>query len=513
MRYPLGTIRGLGVMLGLTVGSTFMRADTSASADSVQLNALDERVGISSAVNRVSQTILLAQVPPKQAPSKKGRARSKSRSVPKGEAATSKSDDASLNTNTGELKFSRDIAPILVGNCIGCHNPERRRGNFDLTTFEKLMTGSESGPVVVPGEPAGSPLVRHIKGEDEPRMPLDNRELAPQAIAKIEAWVKSGAQLDAGIDPSALLRTIAPTGEDRRRAELGKLTPGERDKKLEAVALERWNKASSKSKPEMTSSNHFLLFSNLPKARATQTLKVLETQALALKRLLEPSSTSTVLDSPEKVSVYVFNDAATYIEFARSVESREVEPGIQAHGNLGVQAPYLVAVDPQAGREVEPAKKRSPRSKRTEEPSGPERSLAGLLVEQFAASATAQAGKPPRWLCLGLGAYFAQEAEARSPYYRRLREETARQFKLGWQAKAQEALGDATDDHKLRAIGFSLIEWQASMQAAQFTAFARMMLDGPERLDDVLKQIWDVSREEFLNEWGGWVAESYGRGR
>ena len=306
-----------------------------------------------------------------------------------------------------------------MGNCIDCHNPERRRGKFDLTTFQKLMAGSASGPVIVAGKPAESSLVRHIKGEEDPKMPPNNRNLAPEAIAKIEAWVKAGARLDTGIDQMALLRAIVPSDENRRRSELAKLTPAERDKKVEAVALERWGKSGAKSKPETTSSAGFLLFSNLPKDRATQTLKVLESQAMALKRLLPRSSPA--LDFPEKISVYVFNEPSAYVEFARAVESRDVEAGsrggIQAHANLAVQTPYLVAVDPLGGRDDESAKKGSGRSKRSHDTGGPERSLTGLLVEQMAAAGTAQAGKAPKWLCLGLGTYLAKQVEPRSPYY------------------------------------------------------------------------------------------------
>jgi mono/diheme cytochrome c family protein len=501
MRDRLGI--SLGVALGMLICLAAGRVQSSAWAASPRTGGLEPQA----AGDPAEPAILLAR-----AAQKKKSANAKGAQAPKGDAATAKTESAT-DAGSGGLRFSRDIAPIFVGNCIECHNPERRRGKFDLTTFQKLMTGSAAGPVIVAGKPAESPLVRHIKGVDEPKMPPNNRDLAPEVIAKIEAWVKAGARLDAGVDPAALLRTIAPTEEDRRRADLAKLSPAERDQKVEAVALERWAKASPKSKPEMTASASFLMFSNLPKERATQTLKVLEAQALGIKRLLTRSPSAPVLDFPEKLSVYVFNDAAAYVEFARAVESREVEPGNQAHANLAVQTPYLVAVDPSAGREEEAVKKRSGRSKRSEGSGGPERSLAGVLVEQLAAAGTAQAGKAPRWLTLGLGAHFGMQVEPRSPYYRRLREEAVQQYKLGWQTKAQEALGDTTDPDKVRAIGFSLVEWLAASDRAQLTMLARLMLDGGDKLDTVIRQIWQVDRNEFLIQWGTWVAMSYGRGR
>lgn len=441
---------------------------------------------------------------------KKGKAKTKRKSEP-AEAKASPAPAA----DDGTLKFSRDIAPILVGNCIECHNPERRRGKFDLTTFEKLMTGSAAHKVIVPGKPEESHLVLHLKGEEDPKMPPGNRELAMEAVAKVEAWVKAGAVLDAGVDPKALLKVIAPSAEDRRRMALAKLTPQERDQKLEAAAKERWKKSGAKSEPEMTSSANFVLFSTLPKDRASQVLKVLEAESVQINRIMARPSGRPTLDLAEKVSVYVFNEPGHFVEFARAVENRETDQGTPALANLAVEAPYIAAADPLGGREDESLKRRGPgRSKKGEDPSGPERSLVGLLAEQFGSAAVAQAGKPPRWLSLGMGAYLASQVEPRSPYYRHLRELVAQEHTLGWATKAQEALGDATDTDKVRAIGFSLVEWLAGTDRRRLALFATGMLDGPEKLDDGIKALWGASREQFLDTWGQWVAARYGtRGR
>ena len=94
--------------------------------------------------------------------------------------------DNAAEDDTG-VQFSRDIAPILVGNCIQCHNPERRRGKFDLTTFEKLMAGSDVEKVIVPGKPDESHLVLRLRGEETPKMPQGNaNSLSADAIATIE---------------------------------------------------------------------------------------------------------------------------------------------------------------------------------------------------------------------------------------------------------------------------------------------------------------------------------------
>ena len=417
------------------------------------------------------------------------------------------------------LKFSEEIAPILAGNCVRCHNAQQKRGGFDLSNFQKLIGGSAKRKVIVSGKPDESELVLRIRGDSEgPKMPPGQVNLGPEAIAKIEEWIKAGAILNAGIDPVANLDAIAPSAETRRRKELAKLSPEERDKKLEEAGTERWKKASSKSTPTITSGPNFLVFSNLPPDRADRLMKALDTQKKTLAQILGPPSNNAI-NGAEKISVYVFNDLASYVEFVRSVESRELEQGIEAHGKLDVEHPYLVAADPlNGGVETLSAAttgtaKKSSKSKKAqvadEVHEGPDRSLPGLLTEQLGVSATNASGKPPRWLSYGLGAFLASKVDPPgSGYYRKLRETTAEKYQQGWESKANEALGGEGDPETIRAIGFSLCEWQASAIPRFFPTFTRGMLQGGEKLDDVIQGCFgnQTTRQIFLNQWGSYIA-------
>ncbi len=417
----------------------------------------------------------------------------------------------------GKLKFSRDIAPIFAGNCTGCHNADQRRGEFDLSTFRGLMAGSQSGPVIVPGKPEQSVLVDMVVSRKMPRGG-GNRRLSDEAIGKIQQWVKEGAVLDAGISPTATMDKIAPTPEQRRQAELAKLPAEERDKKLEQVAQERWKQAGIATPPATTPGRSFLLFSNLPKERAEGVLKLMEAQRTRLKGLLD-SQEAQVLDGAEKTSLYVFNEGNAYAEFVRAVERRELEPGAEAHGRLGVESPYVAAVDPLAGREEPKPSGRRPgrgKSAENEEAFGPLRSLGGLLTEHLAAATVQSAGKAPRWMADGLGAYFASQVEPRSPYYQQLRRSAAEQLQLGWNTKAGEALGDQGTADTIRALGFSLFEWLGSEYRQQTPFFVRGLLqNGPEQLDAVVQGCFgqNINREQFLGSWGQWIAARYGTRR
>jgi hypothetical protein len=247
-------------------------------------------------------------------------------------------------------------------------------------------------------------------------------------------------------------------------------------------------------------------------------MKILDAQKKTLALILGPTS-NNALNGSEKISVYVFNELAAYVEFVRSVESRELEQGIEAHGKLDVEHPYLVAADPlSGGAEAASAatggtSKKAAKSKKAqtaeEVHEGPDRSLPGLLVEQLGLSAANASGKPPRWLSYGLGAFLSSKIDpAGSGYYRKLRETTAEKYQQGWESKANEALGGEGDPETIRAIGFSLCEWQASMIPRAFPSFVRGMLLGGEKLDDVIRGCFgeQTTRQIFLEQWGGFIA-------
>lgn len=429
-------------------------------------------------------------------------------------AEASKPAPSAATADDSSLKFTRDIAPVLVANCMTCHNAEKHRGDFDMSSFDKLIKGSKAGKVLIPGKPDESPLVLHIKGEEPPKMPPgNNNNLAAATIAKIEEWVKAGAILDSGADPMAMLSKIAATPESLRQAALSKLTPAERDQKSIKAGIDRWKKANVQTKPETTPGDHFLLLSNLSESRSKQVLKDMEKEYNLLKTMLSRPG-KPALEFPEKIGLYVFKDRIGYVEFVRTIENREIDDGVQADANLGVESPYVAAVDPLAGRDDFAAERTEKRSrKKSELGGGPERTLSALLTEQLAFAATNQAGKPPRWLSLGLGAFLGSKLEPRSPYYRRLRVVTVEQQQLGWISKVNDALGGQTEDDKVRAIGFSLIEWLASAFPSQYPRFVRGMLEGQEKLDDGIGVVFNSSREQFLNAWEQWVVGHYGQAR
>jgi hypothetical protein len=451
---------------------------------------------------------------------KKAGATDKSTATGKGKSTAKAKDGA--GPDSGKLRFSQDIAPILVANCTTCHSGNGnglKRGKLDLSTFENLEKGAKDHKVVVPGKPDESTLVQRIKGEIEPRMPMggQNTALSDAAISSIERWIKEGAKLDAGKDRKKPIASYAASGEQMRRAEVAKLPVGTRDQKIESVGFERWKQANPKLKPEVVRDSHFMMFSTLPRDRAASTLKVLETQYGLLRRMVG----AEITDRPEKISVYVFPTRKDFIEFVRTVENRaDVDPEESVSGRLGVPQPYLAVVDPQGGTNAEsgtPKRSRARGRRGGEEKAGEsvaERSLQGLLVEALGVSVMASAGNPPRWLAFGIGGYLASLAEPRSPYYRQLRQAAFANWQQGWPTRTNETLGGSNQvtPDALRAISFALVESMMSTSMRQrFPEFVGGMLQGGEKLDDMFQMVYGGTREEFINGTGEWVAHQYGQ--
>lgn len=85
---------------------------------------------------------------------------------------------------------------IFEANCWKCHGEEGASGKLRLHTLQDVLKGGQSGPVVVPGDAAGSLLIRRVKGEVEGKKPMPPKggPLPDGEIAVLAAWIAQGAE-------------------------------------------------------------------------------------------------------------------------------------------------------------------------------------------------------------------------------------------------------------------------------------------------------------------------------
>ncbi len=102
----------------------------------------------------------------------------------------------SQTTTTKDTFFHEQIAPILVKNCIECHNSSITKGNLNLETLSMALKGGEEGKAIIQGKPHESLLYQKIIAKDassKPEMPKKKPALAKADVEKIKAWIADGA--------------------------------------------------------------------------------------------------------------------------------------------------------------------------------------------------------------------------------------------------------------------------------------------------------------------------------
>lgn len=91
--------------------------------------------------------------------------------------------------------FKQDIQPIFNEYCVKCHNPQDAHKGLRLDTYASIIEGQTNGPVIVPGRPLESILLRNIRRESPPSswMPFHQDPLTPNRVQNIENWIGQGA--------------------------------------------------------------------------------------------------------------------------------------------------------------------------------------------------------------------------------------------------------------------------------------------------------------------------------
>lgn len=106
------------------------------------------------------------------------------------------------------VSFNKDIKPILVANCLSCHDGSGEgsaTSGFSVQTYDSVMKGTKYGPVINPGSSVSSTLYRMVAHRVDPKIQMPPHhdealakgredELTPRQIELIEKWIDQGAK-------------------------------------------------------------------------------------------------------------------------------------------------------------------------------------------------------------------------------------------------------------------------------------------------------------------------------
>ena len=87
----------------------------------------------------------------------------------------------------GEITYSTVTGLLLQTRCGSCHGESRIKG-LNLTTYQGILDGGESGPAIIPGQPEDSLLVQ-IQSGPQPHF----AQLSPEELNLIIEWIVNDA--------------------------------------------------------------------------------------------------------------------------------------------------------------------------------------------------------------------------------------------------------------------------------------------------------------------------------
>lgn len=92
------------------------------------------------------------------------------------------------------VDFVKNVEPIFAAKCYACHGPSQQTSGLRLDDRTAAYAGGYGGKVILPGNSAGSLLLKRITGADGLKaMPMGSKGLPSEQVAIIKAWIDQGA--------------------------------------------------------------------------------------------------------------------------------------------------------------------------------------------------------------------------------------------------------------------------------------------------------------------------------
>ena len=110
-----------------------------------------------------------------------------------------------------EIQLVTNVRSVLAHNCYKCHSGAKIEGDLRLDEKEFVFAGGENGPVIVPGEPSQSELIRRISlsKNNKDVMPEKGKLLSKEEIQLLTLWVEKGAPWPDGVAQQSVYRVAA----------------------------------------------------------------------------------------------------------------------------------------------------------------------------------------------------------------------------------------------------------------------------------------------------------------
>ena len=236
---------------------------------------------------------------------------------------------------TETVSFGRDVAPILIESCSGCHiNTRRIQGNFNMNDFARMIRGGSSGNPFVPGAPDASVIIQRLKGINSEVMP-PRKKLADKKIAIIEKWVAEGASFD-GLKPNSPIATVAAVTK-----AIGQ-THSQLSRDRDQLGKKNWKLIMEDKQADFITSDHFRIIGS----NRSDRLNIASQTADELRRKIV-NELKTDSDQPfvkGKPTIYMFEKRYDLNELGLMIAGKELPKNQTGRWDFDIIDAYVAVV-------------------------------------------------------------------------------------------------------------------------------------------------------------------------
>lgn len=291
-------------------------------------------------------------------------------------------------TGKEDVLFARDVGPVIVAKCINCHGANNPKGRLSLISFNGMLNGGGTGPIIAPGNPTDSLLIQKLRGTAGARMPFLKPALEEEVIAKFEKWIADGAKFD-GPDRAMPLEEVVQI-RFAERANHAELTP-ERAK----IARRNWKITQPDAQTSEHESDNLLVIGNISEELLVDVAKTAEDLVPRIGKMLGAPADKPFIKG--RLTIFAFEKRYDYGEIGTMIESREIPSASRGHWRYTIIDAYACIVPPRRG-EAQP--------------------LDSLLAQQIAGAYVASLGRVPRWFAEGSGRVIASRINPKDPRFK-----------------------------------------------------------------------------------------------
>lgn len=255
-----------------------------------------------------------------------------------GKSNPAKSEPTKINAPTGKetVSFVRDVAPILIENCNGCHyNATRVGAGLQFNTFSQIIKGSDSGSVLVPGKPDESLIIRKLRGMEGAKMPLGRSALPEAQIQLVATWIKEGATFDGQKKEAKLDQVVDQAFAIRANHK-------ELMAKRMARTRDKWKIASPKNEPDEASDEQFHVIGNIGPENAKLLLGQANTASNQIRKMFNISGKDPLVKGG--ITIFALKQRYDYSEFGKMIETRSLPSEWSSHWRSEVLDSYVAIV-------------------------------------------------------------------------------------------------------------------------------------------------------------------------